>query len=426
MIPTCIHGAGLLALTALVPCASALQGDAAATTELPEGIEERDLEAARALDVLAHYGLNLYGFIQLDAFANTDRVEPDWVDVVRPSTLATSNNPGAFGGGGEFGMSIRASQFGAKGQFEAGEHDLKTWFEFDLLETGNKAGETGLHIRHAWGEWGNIGAGQTHSSFMDIGIFPANLEYWGPPGMVFNRNPQIRYTQRFEDSRFAVGLEQQNRGIDAGIFTEISPDFGMNVQAKSVLPDLTTHYRAEHDRGHWQVAGVLRELRYETRGTPGNDPSGSDLGWGVNLSTAFKTTERDTLKLQLVFGEGIASYMNDGGSNIAPQDGEGEAVGSTGLVACYEHKWAEQWTSAFCYSFNDMDNTNQQSDDAFSKGEYATASLMHTPNEHIRYAVEFYWFEREDKNGATGDSSRLQFTIQWDFSLGAIAPSFDT
>ena len=262
---------------------------------------------------------------------------------------------------------------------------------------------------------------------MDISIFPNSLQYWGPPGMVFNRNPQIRYTTRFDSgSRFAVAIEQQNKGIDAGLFGEIDPSFGANVQAKSVLPDLTAHYRGVHDRGHWQIAGVARELRYETRNMPGSEPSGSAFGWGVNLSTAFKTTERDALKLQFVIGEGIATFMNDGGTNLAPENGTGEAVPLTGVVAYYDHGWTDTWSSSVGYSINNVDNRNQQSADAFSKGQYATANLMHMPNDHVAYSLEMYWMEREDKNGATGDTLRLQFSVKWDFSLGAFVPSFDT
>jgi len=323
-------------------------------------------------------------------------------------------------------MSVRATTFGAKGQYEAGENPLKTWLEFDLVETGNKAGETGLHLRHAWGEWGAFGAGQTHSVFMDITIFPNSLQYWGPPGMVFNRNPQVRYTQQFDGSRLAVGLEQQNAGLDAGVLHEIDPEFATNVQAKSVAPDLTAQYRSEFSRGHWQLAGVLRALEYETKNNAMPEASGSDLGWGVNLSTGIRTIGQDMLKLQFVAGEGIASFMNDGGSNLAGHNGDGVAVPLVGMLAYYDHYWTPKWASTIGYSFNDVDNRNGQAADAFSKGSYATANILHIPNEHIAWSIEAYWLEREDMNGATGDNFRLQFSVKWDFSLGAFIPSFNT
>lgn len=415
----------LLSRALLTPLLLATAAQAQETDPQSLGISEAELAAARQ-SAIEELGLNIYGFVQLDAFANTERLDPAWVDVYRPSTIPTSNNAGEYGSGGEFGMTLRSSQLGAKGEYDAGAHKLKTWFEFDLLETGNNAGETGFHLRHAWGEWGNFGAGQTHSNFMDISMFPNSHQYWGPAGMVFNRNAQVRYTMPFESSSLSFALEQQNAGLDAGELTEIDPEVGANVKAKAVAPDLSVRYRHHNGRGHWQIAGVARALSYDTPGAPGNDPSGSEFGWGLSASTAFRTTGKNTVKLQFTVGAGIASFMNDGGSNLAPQDGTGDAVPLTAMLAYYDHHWTDTWSTSIGYSLNDIDNRNQQLEDAFSKGQYATANIMHTPNKHISYSLESYWAERTDKNGAWGDSYRYQFSVKWDFSLGAFAPSFDT
>ena len=67
-------------------------------------------------------------------------------------------------------------------------------FEFDLFGTGVDAGQTTFRLRHAYGEWGSLLAGQTNSLFMDGDMFPNTIDYWGPTGMVFYRNVQIRWT----------------------------------------------------------------------------------------------------------------------------------------------------------------------------------------------------------------------------------------
>ena len=71
--------------------------------------------------------------------------------------------------------------------------ELKTIFEFELFGTGADAGQTTFRLRHAYGELGQFGAGQTWSPFMDVDVFPNSLEYWGPSGMVFFRNVQVRW-----------------------------------------------------------------------------------------------------------------------------------------------------------------------------------------------------------------------------------------
>ena len=69
--------------------------------------------------------------------------------------------------------------------------ELKTQFEFELFGVGVDAGQTTFRLRHAYGELGQFGAGQTWSPFMDIDVFPNSIEYWGPNGMVFFRNVQV-------------------------------------------------------------------------------------------------------------------------------------------------------------------------------------------------------------------------------------------
>ena len=74
------------------------------------------------------------------------------------------------------------------------------------------------------------------------------------------------------------------------------------------------------------------------------------------------------LLLQVVYGEGIASYMNDGGMDLAPQLDSpapdvrvsAEVVPLTGVVAYYDHYWSDRWSSSIGYSYTEVDNTNFQ------------------------------------------------------------------
>src|SRR5207302_11039847 len=85
-------------------------------------------------------------------------------------------------------------RFGVKTSTPTQFGELKTQFEFELFGTGVDAGQTTFRLRHAYGELGQFGAGQTWSPFMDIDVFPNSIEYWRPTGMVFFRNVQVRWT----------------------------------------------------------------------------------------------------------------------------------------------------------------------------------------------------------------------------------------
>ena len=57
---------------------------------------------------------------------------------------------------------------------------------------------------------------------MDIDVFPNTIDYWGPSGMVFLRNPQIRWTPVSGSNSFAVAIEKPGNDIDPGQIREVA------------------------------------------------------------------------------------------------------------------------------------------------------------------------------------------------------------
>jgi hypothetical protein len=375
-------------------------------------------------------GFEVYGFAQLDYIQDFNRVDPLWESSLRPSKIPTQD--GQFGGDGQSIVSIKQSRFGVQAHQPIAGQDLKVKFEFDLYGTGDDAGQTTMRIRHVYGEWGPILAGQTNSTFMDGDIFPNTIEYWGPPGMVFVRNPQARYTYRSGPHVFAVALEKPNNDIDPGGIRTLEPILGFSFQADEEAPDLAAHYRYNGGWGHVQIAGLLRSLGYEAIGTDDNEPKGTETGWGINLTSNIKVWEKDVIHLGVVYGEGIASYMNDGGVDMGPNvlpvvtppiagqppvlSLEAEAAPLLGLTAYFDHYWNDQFSTSIGWSQTRLDNTSFQTADAFRSGQYASANLLYTPDKRILMGGELMWGQREDKNGQHGDDFRIQFSFKYNFS----------
>jgi hypothetical protein len=197
------------------------------------------------------------------------------------------------------------------------------------------------------------------------------------------------------------------------------------VQSDETVPDLTARMRTGGDWGHVQLAGILRRVGYEFRVTPDAAwRSGSEPGWGLNLSSAIHTLGQDRLLLQIVYGEGIASYMNDGGMDLAPQAEHtngvvtglhAQTVPLTGFVAYYDHWWAARWSSSIGYSFTDVDNTNFQEPDAYASGQYASVNLLHHPADNILIGAELMYGKRDNNDNASGDDVRFQFSVKYAF-----------
>jgi hypothetical protein len=373
----------------------------------------------------------IYGYGQVDVIADTKRVDPAWEDAFRPSKIPTV--PGTFGSDGQTSVSVKQSRLGVKASGEAGGQPFEAKFEFDMFGVGDDAGKTAFRLRHAYGRWGPVLGGQTNSLFMDIDVFPNVIDYWGPPGMVFLRNPQLRvYIVDKKEFSAAVAIEKPSNDIDTGLIRNFDPNLGANIRNDEKLPDFTAAVRYNGDWGHVQLSGILRRVGYDTAGTPDNEPKGSKLGWGLNLGGSF-TVKPATLRASVVYGQGIASYMNDGGMDLAPRaltnpvpaqpiaptplpQGEAKAVPLLGISAYVDLAWSKTLSSSVGYSFDKVDNTNFQAPEAFHRGEYASGNLLWTPIPRIMVGGEVMWGRRTDNDGARGDDVRFQMSFKVSFS----------
>lgn len=387
-----------------------------------------------ALEKTTDHQLEVYGFIQLDAIQDFKRVDPAWDATLRPSRIPTEK--GQFGSDGQSLFSVRQSRFGAKATGTLAGKPYEAKFEFDLYGTGVDAGQTTFRVRHMYAKWGPFLAGQTNTLFMDGDIFPNVVDYWGPAGMVFVRNPQLRWT--FLDGHgwtAAVALEHPSNDIDPGNIRLIDPELATNIQGDEKLPDLTAAVSYTGDWGHVRLAGILRRIGYDTRGTPDNEPSGHKTGWGINATSSIKVKPA-TLRLGVVYGHGIATYMNDGGMDLAPSAAlipfplifpppaspplnellDAKAVPLLGISAYVDFDWSKEWTSSLGYSFTKVSNTNFQEGTAFHRGDYASVNLLYHPADNVLTGPELLWGKRTDNDGETGHDLRVQYTFKWSFS----------
>ena len=362
--------------------------------------------------------LEVYGFGQFDYIQDFNRVHPNWVATLRPSRIPTT--PGIYGADGQAITSARQSRLGAQGTFPTANGDVFARFEFDMYGTGVDEGQTTIRLRHAYGQYKNWLAGQTHTLFMDIDLFPNVVDYWGPCGMVFIRTPQFRYTKTMDKSSFAVAIEHVAGDIDLGQIRDLDPNLGANLVAVSRIPDLTAQFRSNQSWGHFQLAGIGRKFGYETRGAVDNEPKDSKWGGGVDASAVITVKEKTTLRLGGAFGTGIANYMNDGGMDLAP-DGtiaapEAKAVPLQGYTAYVDHKWTDKVSTALGYSRTQVDNTTLQTADAFHIGEYASVNVLYAPADKVFFAAEGLWGQRTDNGGAIGVDRRIQVSAHYGFS----------
>ena len=363
----------------------------------------------------------VYGFAMLDIGHDFKQIHPDWYDTMRVTKLPTFENE--FGRDHSTFAGVRQTRFGVRSTTPTDLGNLNTIFEFELFGTGVDSGQTTFRLRHAWGDIGAIGAGQTWSPFMDPDVFPNSLEYWGPTGMVFFRNVQLRYTPILGTHTAMIALERPGASGDQGVYADRVELEG--IKPRFPMPDFSGAYKYTQKWGYVRAAGILRKINWDDMLEDRFDLSGDAVGWGINLSSNLKATANDTIRLQYVFGEGIQNYMNDSPVDIGIKNNlsdplrpiVGEPLPIVGLVAFLDHAWSPQYSTSIGYSMQDIDNSDAQAPNAFKTGHYVLGNILYTPVRNVMFGGEIQWGRRENfSDGFHSDGLKLQFSFKYNFS----------
>ena len=367
----------------------------------------------------------IYGFAMLDAGYQFKANHPDWFDTLRVTKLPSF--AGEFAPEGNTYWGVRQSRFGVKSTTPTKYGDLKTVFEFELFGTGVDAGQTTFRLRHAYGELGQVGAGQYWTVFGDTDTFPNSFEYWGPPGLIWFRNVGFRWMPLKGKNSITIGIERPGASADQGNYADrIELD---GIRPKFDMPDIMGNYRAQRDWGHVQFAGILRKISWEDTNDDAIDLSDTVWGYGTSITSALNFGKKDVGRFSFVYGTGIQNYFNDApvdvgvetSTEINPLTGlpffKGVTLPILGLSAFLDHRWNEKFTSAMGWSMINIENSNGQAANAFKRGHYALGNLAYYPVENVMIGGEFQWGRRENfLDGFTSNDYRIQFAFKYNFS----------
>ena len=263
--------------------------------------------------------------------------------------------------------------------------------------------QTTIHLVNGFAQLGKLLVGQTPSTFMDTEVFPVTLDYWGPSSRIFFLNIQIRYTFVYtEKERFAIALERPGATADGSDYSS-TIDIS-NVEPRLPLPNFATHYRHGWSWGYTQIAVILKYLLWkEVHRTSAQDLSGSDFGWGVNVSTVINATRRLKFKLQGEYVEGYENYIADVSPDVALETNpgnpatpaKGKALPAWGFFSFAELEWTKKLKSSLGYSMLTIKNSDLQSPDAFRQAQHGLFNLRYYPVDNVQVGIGIsVWEER--------------------------------
>ena len=276
-------------------------------------------------------------------------------------------------------------------------NELRMYVETDFYGSGNV-----LRLRHAYGSWGGLLAGQTWSAFVDENNFPNTIDFEAPMAFPSIRQAQLRWTQKLSEKVSWSAAIEDNK-------SQILPPASIPGKAEYPMPDLTTRLRFEGSRGHAFASAFLGRARFR----PAEGDTDDETLWGVLLSGRVKTFGRDYAYSQFTFGQGVGRYRG-GPAAVPDADGRLQAPSLHAFMGGYEHYWSSRLTSNAVFSQAVTPDEDFYPPDGNQALDYTAINLLYwfLPD-RAWVGVEYLHGGREVFAGQNGDADRLQFAVRF-------------
>jgi hypothetical protein len=279
------------------------------------------------------------------------------------------------------------------------ERELRMFIETDFYGTSSA-----LRLRHAYGSFGGLLAGQTWSTFMDDDNLPRTIDFEAPMAFAQIRQAQVRWTQKITPAiTWSSALEDNKSAIVVPTGIPGKPEYPM--------PDVVTRLRFDLGGGHVTTSAFLGSARF--RPTNG-DPDTVTL-WGSMASAKFTTVGKDYVYGVFTLGEGIGRYR--GGTTAVPDDtGALQPVGGTAFMGGYEHFWRERWSTNAVYSVTDTWDEAFYSTTVTKRLNYSAVNLLYWfLGDRAWTGVEYIYGRREmfGVDDPNGTAHRIQYAVRF-------------
>ncbi|PWJ42513.1 DcaP family trimeric outer membrane transporter [Sediminitomix flava] len=278
---------------------------------------------------------------------------------------------------------------------------LRIYIEGDFSSAD---GNDNFRLRHAYGQALGFTIGQTWTTFSDVEVYPNNVDFEGPNGIVWLRPAQIRYEKKVKNWIFGAAVENPTDNIFPGILAEDSLSF-----VPQRVPDLvakTQYSFGIDDRSHLRVAYVYRKLYYEQ-----NDVIRDASGWGVALSGHIFFRSNFRFMFQATVGEGISKYLNGvtgRDADLVPTSaGDLRGLFSLSGMGAFEYNFSKKHQATFTFSRYQLNPTDAFGPQDLDHSEYYALTYFFFPSKIVDFGMEGLYGRRVNNNDRTGDAFRL-------------------
>lgn len=283
-----------------------------------------------------------------------------------------------------------------------------------------------FRLRHAYGQFGGLLIGQTWSTFFDVDNSPETVDFNGPIGSTFIRQPMIRYSFATKDNgTFTGAIENPVSYVfdNSGSGTPTTAGF-------SKVPDIVGRWDKSFPWGNLSVRGVAQELLIKDRDAGLNS---SAVGYGFGISGIYKVTSDDVINFAYTVGTGIGRYFNYvEGAVFDPINNTILRERVSGVVLGYQHKASPS------LRYNTVIGYQRTSDNAFTRfamnpdnkldstalGNFALnrsllqahVGLIWNPVKNVDFGGEYIYGRRRTLLGEKGDVGRIDLSAKYFFN----------
>ncbi len=325
---------------------------------------------------------------------------------------------------GGFELHAKQSNFFFETRTPTGYGDLTTFVLFDAFPTvvspDRQAGITNDTTRLvlAYGTLGPWLAGQALSLFFDGDALPETVDPTvtvGTNNGNFDRSPQIRYTYAAPGGvSLAVSVENpETAGVDNAIGN--FNNTALNAQGtggSDIVPDVIVRGRIDQAWGHLSAAGLYRNLDVISQGTPHLNAN----GYAGQLSGHLNTFGKDTLRAEIIGGNGIGNYLSDNSAFSGVQTNFGTGLIRTQLAwggnVGYTHYWTGNLRSTLDagYSHFSFDSGIDPAQAGNTEKQHweGAGNLIWSPVPQVDVGLEYIYARRIVWSGASGYESRIE------------------
>ncbi len=342
--------------------------------------------------------LKVGGRLQFDTAYDTGLVRSG--ERVFPDTIAV-NPPGA----GNILLSASQTRLNLEASTDTAFGPLRAYIEGDFFGPGAT-----IRRRHLYLQWGNLLAGHTWSTFMNLYSMTQTVTVAPPSGGIFKRQSMLRWSQPIGDSfRVDIALEEPD--------TDLTLPPPPTAKPVTRWPDFVSSVRYEREKvGHIQLAGIVRRLGFEDLTTGRTEEV---TGWGLSLTGRTKTFGRDSIGAGLTYGEGVGNYIaglatSPVGANLTLA-GDLEALEAFATYAGYQRIWNDKWRTNVLYGYAVVEDPEGAPATRVRSTQNAAINLIWNPHPGLGLGIEYHYGIRENVDGATGDNNRVNLGIQYAF-----------